>query len=132
MKGFSEFIGESRGESSRPVFDRILDSVDTPTKLSQYFEENLGEDFLEFSRESEIGGKIAREFSPRGVVAENKKYRSFMGSKSGYPYYCFVTHPNGTTALAIRSTNWTTWWIGQATLSAIDPMWAIDSLFSDL
>jgi len=129
MKGFSEFIGESREESSRPVLDEILDSVDTPTKLSQYFEENLGEDFLEFSRESEMGDRIAREFSR---IVTQKKYRSFMGSRSGYPYYYFVTNPNGTTALAIRSTDWTTWWIGQATLSDIDPMWAIDSLFSDL
>lgn len=129
MKGFREFIGESIEGSSRPVFDKILDSVDTPTKLSQYFEENLGEDFLEFSRESEMGDKIAQEFSR---IVTQKKYRSFMGSKSGYPYYYFVTHPNGTAAVAIRSTDWTTWWIGQATLSDIDPMWAINSLFSDL
>jgi hypothetical protein len=129
MKTFNQFIGESR-EESRPVFNTILDRVDTPTKLSQYFEENLGADFLEFSRESEMGDKIAREFSPRGAVTQ-KKYRSFMGSKSGYPYYYFVTNPNGTTALAIRSTDWTTWWIGQDTLAEIDPSWLIDRLFAD-
>jgi len=127
MKGFSEFIGESREESC-PVFNTILDSVDTPTKLSQYFEENLGADFFEFSRESEMGDRIAREFSR---IVTQKKYRSFMGSKSGYPYYYFVTNPNGTTALAIRSTDWTTWWIGQAMLDKIDPSWLIDRLFAD-
>ena len=131
MKTFTQFIGESREENKRPVFDGILDRVDTPTILSQYFEENLGTDFLEFSRESPMGDKIAREFSPKGAVPQ-KKYRSFMGSKSGYPYYYFVEHPHGITALAIRSTDWTTWWIGQDMIAKIDPMWTIDNLFSDL
>ena len=129
MKGFTEFIGESRGESARPVFDGILGRVDTPTRLIDYFEENLGADFLEFSRESPMGDKIAREFSPRGAVTQ-KKYRSFMGSKSGFPYYYYVVD-HGTSPLAIRSTDWTTWWIGQDTLAEIDPEWAINTLFRD-
>ena len=129
MKTFTQFIGESREESSRPVLDEILDRVDTPTKLIGYFEDQLGEDFFEFSRESEMGDKISREFSPRGVVTQ-KKYRSFMGSKSGYPYYYFVVD-HGTSPLAIRSTDWTTWWIGQDMLDKIDPSWATDLLFKD-
>lgn len=129
MKTFTEFIVESREESNRPVFDGILDRVDTPTRLSQYFEENLGTDFLEFSRESETGDKIAREFSPKGATTQ-KKYRSFMGSKSGFPYYYFVVD-HGTSPLAIRSTDWTTWWISQDTLAEIDPSWLIDTLFAD-
>ena len=129
MKGFREFIGESREESGRPVFDGILDRVDRPNSIIEYFEKNLGDDFLEFSRESPMGDKIAREFSPRGAVNQ-KKYRSFMGSKSGFPYYYFVVD-HGTSPLAIRSTDWTTWWISQDTLAGIDPEWAINTLFRD-
>jgi hypothetical protein len=120
MKGFREFIGESRKESSRPVFDKILDRADAPSSIIDYFEGRLGTDFLEFSRESEMGGKIAQEFS-QGVIT--KKYRSFINSRSGFSYYYFVVYHGGP-ILAISSTDWTTWWI--------DPMWAINDLFSDL
>lgn len=129
MKSFNQFIGESRVESDRPVFDEILGRVDRPNSIIEYFEAVLGTDFLEFSRESPIGEKIAQEFSPKGATTQ-KKYRSFMGSKSGYPYYYFVVdHRTG--PLAIRSTDWTTWWISQDILSKIDPSWLIDTLFRD-
>ncbi len=130
MKTFTQFIGESREESSRPQLDEILANADMPDKIINLFEEKLGSDFLEFSRESEMGEKIAQEFSPKGAVS-HKKYRAFMGSMNGFRYYYFVTHPNGTTTLAIRSTDWTTWWISRDSLATIDPSWAIDLLFAD-
>ena len=130
MKGFKEFIGESREESSRPVLDEILSRAERPNLIIDYFEKELGPGFLEFSRESETGENIAQEFSPKWNASQ-KKYRSYIGSKSGFQYYYFTNHPNGTTALAIRSTDWTTWWIGQDTLSKIDPLWLINTLLAD-
>ena len=129
MKSFTQFIGESREESRRPVFDGILDRVDTPNSIIDYFEENLGADFLEFSRESPMGDKIAREFSPKGAVAQ-RKYRSYVNSRSGFSYYYFVVD-HGDNALAIRSTDWTTWWISQDMLAKIDPSWAINLVFGE-
>ena len=130
MKSFREFITESRGDVSHPVLDRILSEVDSPEHVLDYFERHLGSDFLEFSRDSPEGRKIAHEFSPRGFKV-NGKYKSFIGSRSGYQYYYYVVDHTDPRSLAVRSTDSNTWWIGQATLSKIDPSWAIDSLFKD-
>ena len=129
MKGFTEFIGESREESKRPVLDKILSYADTPNSIIDYFEGHLGKDFLEFSRESPMGDKIAREFSPKGAVTQ-RKYRSYVNSRSGFSYYYFVVD-HGDNALAIRSTDWTTWWISQDMLAKIDPSWAINLVFGE-
>ena len=125
MKSFKQFIGESRDESSRPVLDKILSEVDSPEHVLDYFERHLGPDFLEFSRDSPTGRNIAHEFSTRG------KYKSFIGSRSDYQYYYYVVDHTDPHSLAVRSTDSNTWWIGQDTLSEIDPSWAITIAFKD-
>ena len=134
MKSFNQFIGESREESGRPVLDEILSRVEKPSSIINYFEKELGDDFLEFTSDSETGKKIEQEFSPRGTVRE-KKYESFMGSRSGFPYYYYIgklgDDVRDVRMLSIRSGDSSTWWIRRSIVDNIDPSWLIDQLFRD-
>ena len=136
MKSFNEFIGESREGHTRPALDEVLRTSDTPSMITRYFDEKLGADFLEFDSESPMGIKITKEFSPKGGGTVYR-YKAYMTSISRYPFYYYVskTGPSDLPShkmLAIRSTDWNTWWISQDSLAMIDPTWAIGELFGDL
>ena len=130
MKGFREFIGESRGESSRPVLDEILGRAEKPSSIINYFEKELDDDFLEFTSDSRTGEKIEQEFSPKGAVAQ--KYGSFMGTRSGYSYYYYIGRLGDTVRmLSISSVDSSTWWIRRSIVDEIDPLWLINTLLAD-
>jgi hypothetical protein len=129
MKGFKEFIGESREESSRPVLDEILESIPRPDVLIEYFENKLGTDFLEFEVSSKNGERIQQEFSPIGWKNVSRiRYRSFLTNIGGFRFYYYEL---GGVAKAIRSMDGSTWWISQSELDKIEDKWFIDDMLED-